>query len=240
MSPYSIIVAAHVAVGALALGTFWTAALLRKGSPLHRRVGQAYLLAMLGIIVTAVPMVGFKLHEGHSVTAAFLAYLVVITATGVWGAWRAIRDKHDVDRYTGVIYQLLATLSIISGAAVLVLGLREGAPLLIGFSAVGLVIGADMLRKRRHRKRLASQPRWWMVEHYGAMIGNGVATHIAFLSLGLPRLLPGVDGTALHYAGWFAPLFVAVAARVLLDRRWKPRNRLAPAAPASTSLSARS
>ena len=60
-------------------------------------------------------------------------------------------------------------------------------------------------------------------EHYTAMLGNGVATHIAFLGIGLPRLLPAVDGTALHYAAWFGPLGAAVIAKWLLDRRWQPR-----------------
>ena len=225
---YSIIVAAHAGTGLLALATFWSSAVLHKGSMLHRRAGQAYLLAMLGIIVTAIPMVGFQYQQGRTVIAAFLAYLVVITATGVWGAWRAIRDKHDVDRYTGPVYQALAWLSLGSGVAVLALGLRIGAPLLIGFSAVGLFVGQDMLRKRRQRERLAAQPRWWLAEHYGAMLGNGVATHVAFLSIGLPRLLPAIDGDALHYLGWFAPLVVAVVAKVLLDRRWKPRPHAMP------------
>lgn len=231
---YSIIVAAHAGIGLLALATFWSAAVLRKGSMPHRRVGQAYLLAMLGIIVTAIPMVGFQVQQGRTVTAAFLGYLVIITATAVWGAWRAIRDKHDVDRYTGPVYQAFAWLCLASGLAVLALGLRVGAPLLIGFSAVGLFVGLDMLRKRRHRARLAAQPRWWLVEHYGAMLGNGVATHVAFLSIGLPRLLPGIDGSALHYAGWFAPLLVAVGAKVMLDRRWKPRPRAISASVSAT------
>lgn len=236
MSAYPSIVAVHGAVGLLALITFWSAACLRKGSPLHRRIGQAYLLAMLGIIVTAIPMVGFKLQQGQTVIAAFLGYLVVITATGVWGAWRAIADKLDVVRYTGPVYQALACLSVASGVAVLGLGISAREPLLIGFSTVGLFIGQDMLRKRRNRQQLAAQPRWWLVEHYGAMIGNGVATHIAFLSIGLPRLMPGIDGQALHYLGWFAPLLVAVGAKLLVDRRWKPRPQAAKARPdASTS-----
>lgn len=213
----------------LALLTFWAAAFVRKGSPLHRRVGQVYLLAMVGIIVTAIPMAAHKLEQGQPVIAAFLGYLVVITATGVWSAWRAICDKHDVVRYTGLVYAAFAWLSLLSGVGVLALGVGVGAPLLMGFSVVGLFTGQDMLRKRRHRDRLAAQPRWWLVEHYSAMLGNGIATHVAFLAIGLPKLLPAIDGTALHYFAWFGPLVVALIAKVLVDRRWKPKT--APAAP---------
>jgi hypothetical protein len=225
MTHYQMLVAAHAGIGVIALASFWSAAFLRKGSPLHRRAGQVFLLAMIGIIATGLPMAAYTwVVRDRPVTATFLAYLLVITATGVWGAWRAIRDKHDVARYTGPVYAALAWLSLLAGAGVLALGLRIGAPLLIGFSSVGLFIGFDMLRKRRHRERLAAQPRWWLIEHYTAMLGNGVATHIAFLSIGLPRLLPAVDGTALHYAAWFGPLVVAVGMKLVLDRRWKPQH----------------
>ena len=225
---YPILVAVHGTIGVFALLTFWSAAFLRKGSALHRRAGQGYLLAMLGIVVTALPMAAVKLQQGKPVIAAFLAYLVAITATGVWTSWRAIRDKHDVVAFTGPVYAGFAVLSLLAGAGVLALGLRSGSPLLIGFSAIGLLTGLDMLRKRGNRERLAAQPRWWLVEHYSAMLGNGIATHIAFLGIGLPKLLPAVDGAALHYVGWFGPLVVAVAAKVLIDRRWKPKARPLP------------
>lgn len=229
MPAYSLLVATHAAIGAVALVAFWSAAFLRKGSPRHRRAGQVFLLAMLGILATGLPMAAYAwLVRDRPVTAAFLAYLLVITATGVWSSWRAIRDRDDVVRYTGPTYAALAWLSLLAGLGVLALGARVGAPLLIGFSAVGLFAGIDMLRKRRRRERLAARPRWWLVEHYTAMLGNGVATHIAFLGIGLPRLLPSVDGTVLHYGAWFGPLAVALVAKLMLDRRWKPE----PAAPA--------
>jgi hypothetical protein len=231
MTAYQMLVACHAGIGVIALASFWSAALPRKGSPWHRRAGQLFLLAMCGILATGLPMAAYAwLVRERPVTAAFLAYLLVITGTGMWSAWRAIRDKHDVTRYTGPVFVALAWLSLLSGVGVLALGIQVGAPLLVGFSAVGLFAGADMLRKRRNRARLAAQPRWWLVEHYTAMLGNGVATHIAFLGIGLPRLLPGVDGTALHYAAWFAPLGVALVAKLLLDRKWKPRANAVPRA----------
>lgn len=225
MPAYKLYLMLHLAAGTLALLSFWLAAALRKGSPRHRLAGQAYLLAMAAVVASGVPLAVQRLVDGHPVTAAFLGYLLVITATGAWSAWRAIRDRDDVARYTGPVYVGLAIACLTSGLGVLLLGLRADAPLLVGFSAIGGFIGIDMLRKRRHRGRLAARPRWWLVEHYSAMLGNGIATHIAFLSLGLPRLLPSIDGATLHYLGWFGPVLVALIAKPLLDRRWKPRPR---------------
>lgn len=49
MTAYQTLVACHAAIGTIALAAFWSAAFLRKGSPLHRRAGQLFLLAMGGI-----------------------------------------------------------------------------------------------------------------------------------------------------------------------------------------------
>ena len=223
--PYQYYVMLHVAAGTLALLGFWTAAALRKGSPRHRLVGRAYLLAMTTVVASGVPLAIQRAADGHVVTAMFLGYLLLITATGVWTAWRSIRDKGDPIAYTGRVFRGFGVANVLAGAGVLALGFKVGSPLLMGFSAVGLFAGQDMLRKRR---QILGKPLWWREEHYTAMLGNGVATHIAFLGIGLPRLLPWIDGTALHYAAWFGPLLVAVVAKVWLDRRYKaPRTQAA-------------
>lgn len=235
MPGYSIFVALHVGAGALALLAFWLNAALRKGSRAHRLVGRAYLVAMVAVIASGVPLLVQRLVDGHPVTAAFLGYLLLLTSTATWLLWRAVRDRTAPQRYTGRAYGALAFANLLAGAGVLVLGLRVGAPLLIGFSAVGVVSGIDMLRKRA---TLASRALWWREEHYGAMLGCGVATHIAFLGIGLPRLLPSVDGAALQYVAWFAPLAVASVAKVLLDRRYRratPHGRPVPAVDASSA-----
>lgn len=221
---YSTIAALHGAIGVLALIAFWIAAFARKGSLVHRKVGQGYMIALLGIMATAVPLAVFKFLQAKPVAAAFLLYLCVLTAASMWTAWRAIRDKHDVIRFTGGNYVGLAWLCIGSGLAVLALGAMKLSFLLAGFSSVGIVAGVGMLRTRRNRAVLAANPRWWLSEHYSAMLGNGVATHIAFLSIGLPRWLPDVERSTLTYVAWFGPLAVAVVVKRLIDRRWKARS----------------
>src|SRR5687768_1957949 len=102
--PYRYYVLFHVVAGTVALLSFWTAAALRKGSPRHRLVGRTYLLAMLAVIASGVPLAVQRMVDGHPVTAAFLGYLLLLTATSVWSAWRAIRDKHDPVAFTGPVY----------------------------------------------------------------------------------------------------------------------------------------
>lgn len=219
MSTYELIRYAHIGVGTAALAAFWISGIARKGSPLHKASGKVYLATMAAILATAAPMAVIIGLSGRTLMAAFLAYLVVIVATGVWNAWRAIRDKRDFAAYTGRVFKTLAWLNIGSGLAVLALGLARNVPLFAGFSLVGLIGGIVMLRFAR---RPPASPRWWLTEHLGAMLGNGAATHIAFLAIGLPRLVPALNTPTWNYVAWFAPVLIAFGARVVLTRRYLP------------------
>ena len=215
MSTYEIIRSAHGIVGVLALASFWTAGIARKGSPLHKLAGKAFLLAMAAILASALPMAGVILARGIAV-APFLFFLILITATSCWTSWRAIRDKRDYRAYTGRTYHALALLNLAGGAGILALGVAQGQVLYAGFSLIGLAAGADMLRSAR---RAPADPRWWLREHYRGMIGNGVATHIAFLAIGLPRLLPQLAGPTQQLLAWFGPVILGLALRVWLERK---------------------
>ena len=227
MPGYATFLALHIAAGTVALACFWLAAALRKGSPPHRLAGRIYLLAMVVVIATGVALTLQFALEGRVVTASFLGYLLLLVSTTVWLSWRAIRDRAHPARYLGRAYQVLAVANPAAGAFILWLGLDRGQPLLAGFSLVGILLGVDMLRRRRV---IPTQPRWWMEEHYGAMVGNGAATHIAFLAIGLPRLVPALQGSAWYYLGWFGPVVLSIAAKAWLDRRYRAREA-SPVAP---------
>jgi uncharacterized membrane protein len=225
MSLYKIVLSLHGLLGVLALVTFWLAGLTRKGSPVHRAAGKVYLAAMVVLLGSAVPLAIRIGVQKHWVAGVFLGYLLVITTTSVWSSWRAIRDKRDWARYTGRVYRALAGLNLASGAVILALGLfytTQMKWIFVGFSLVGLLGGRSMLRFAGVRP---TEPKWWLKEHFGAMIGNGVATHIAFLSIGLPKVLPMLAGPVLQNVAWLGPLSLAVAARMLLNRKYmKPRG----------------
>ena len=218
-SAYQIALYSHLGLGVVALATCWVAALAKKGSVPHKFAGKVYLLAMLGLLVPAVPLtIRTALH--HSAPfGAFLTYLLLITFTALWQGWFASRHKRDHARYTGPGYRRLAWANVAAGAAVLALGVQQGNPIFLGFSLVGLLGGAGMLRGAA---RPPAHPRWWLGEHFGAMLGAGVATHIAFLSIGLPRVFPGLAGPMLQNVAWLGPLVLAGLARWWLGRRYLP------------------
>lgn len=221
MSAYQMLVTTHVAAGAIALLSFWTAAIARKGSPLHKAVGKAYLLAMLGILATALPMSIVFIARGQTGFGIFLAYLVVITGSSCWLSWRAIQLKRDPVRYFNRRYQALGWGNLAAGIAVFAIGLQMGSVLLAGFSWVGILIGVGILRKMRNPPTARN---WWLQEHYGAMLGNGVATHVAFLGVGMRSVIAASGIAWLPYLPWFGPVVVALIAGVFLDRRYAPKT----------------
>lgn len=236
MSLYDLLLGLHITTGTVALIGFWAAGLSRKGSPFHRRVGRVYLTAMLVVVGTALPMAIMHLAAGRTAVGVFLAYLVVITATAMWLSWRAIQLKRSAMGFYSRAYAAVGALNLVSGLAVFALGVAIGHPLLMGFSWVGILLGTGMLRSFRSTRRTMPTGNWWLREHYGAMLGNGVATHIAFLSIGMRPVLQAFDSPLAHMLPWVLPLLVAGGASVWLDRRYG-RPRVAPVAtPASARL----
>lgn len=217
MNLYQGLVWAHIAAGSVALVSFWSAALARKGSALHKAVGKIYLGAMLAILGTAAPMSVVFLWRGKLGIGVFFAFLVLITGSSCWLSWRAIALKRDAASYFNTRYRALGWANLVSGVLVSALGWQIGNALLAGFSWVGIFIGIGMLRKAR---ALPTARNWWLQEHYGAMLGNGVATHVAFLGVGLRSVIAASGITWLQYLPWFGPLALALLAGVYLDRRY--------------------
>ena len=87
--------------------------------------------------------------------------------------------------------------------------------------AVGVAACVDSVVQWRRAPR---NPRWWLREHFNAMIGNGIAVHIAFVSIGLRSVLAGLDLVVVQYLAWFGPLAVAVVAAVWLNRKYGGAN----------------
>ncbi|WP_397606687.1 hypothetical protein [Silanimonas sp.] len=215
---YRAIVTAHIACGVIALVTYWMAGLSKKGSPLHRGAGKAYLLSMIGVVASSVVMAGFAFAREMFVIATFLAYLVVITTTAMALGWLALRRKRDQAGYRGTGYRAGAVANVASGLAVFAFGIQQGDALLMGFSWVGIIIGGQMLW--RAWKPLA-ETKWWLREHIGAMLGCGVATHIAFLGIGIRRLTDALGVPVdLGLVAWFAPVAVSFLAGLWLERKY--------------------
>jgi uncharacterized membrane protein YiaA len=235
MTLHTLTYLVHVGLGTLALATFWTAGMSRKGSPIHRLAGKVYLLAMTGLLLAAVPLTA-TLAARNPVAGAFLAYLIIITVTSVWTSWRAVRDKKDWVRFIGPVYRTLMWANLVSGLAIACVGLfitTQMQVIFVAFSSIGII---GFVRMWRFSRQAPVDPRWSLRQHLGAMLGNGIATHIAFLTIGLPKLLPFLAGSSLLNLAWLGPLVVASLAGVYLTRKYLPKRRAAAVAAAPDAV----
>ena len=122
----------------------------------------------------------------------------------------------------GPVYRVLTWLNLAGGIAIAGVGLfvaEQMQLIIVGFSLIGI---SSFVRMRRFAAQPPAEARWWMRQHLNAMLGNGVATHIAFLSIGLPRLLPVLQGPLFQNIAWLAPLGVSALAGLYLGRKYLP------------------
>lgn len=220
---HGIVLALHVGIGAAALLGFWLAALARKGGPLHRRAGRVYHWAMIGILLTAPVLAKAYFDRGQWQMGVFFLYLTVLVGSSVALGRRAVRLKQDHAAFLGGAYPRLAAALLGSGLLVSGIGLWSGRILLAVFGLVGVLVAALRLAAMlRQRRGAATPPGWWLGEHFTAMLANGIATHVAFLSVGLRGILPAEayeQFVARPHLAWFAPLAIGLGAIVWLRIR---------------------
>jgi uncharacterized membrane protein len=216
----SILRFAHIAGGFVALISFWIPALTRKGSPIHRKAGRIYVRGMGVVVVTSLPLSALSFLEGDWVAGTFLCYLFIITMTALYTGVRATRSKARPQQLITPLFVALGWSTLIGGIVVLILGLATKTWLLVGFSAIGLTAGPAQLSFIR---KPPSDPRYWWFEHFGGMIGSGIAAHVAFLSFGARRLIPGFDLGSWGMLAWFVPVIVGVVAINRLNAHYRAK-----------------
>ena len=214
----SVFVLPHVLAGSVALLTLWTSGLTRKGSNIHRYSGRVYLTAMALIVITGIPLTLLTSVRGNLPAALFLGYLLILVSFSCMNAWRAVRSKRDFQRYTDSLYRVSAVVLGLCGIAVIGVGVHTGMVILMAFGCIGPITAWQAFGLIRKGPRDA---RWWLREHFGAMIGNGIATHIAFLQIGLSSTFKSLDMAMIQNLAWLAPLAVGVIAAVVLGRKYR-------------------
>lgn len=222
MTLFKILLAAHIATGAVGLLLFWVSVLSKKGGQFHRRWGLVFTYSMLvtGCIAfgmglsTLVDPIGTHPHlepaewDAVKIRAIFgwmMLYLAILTISLAWHGFRAVRNKrrHEQNRTPFDIgLQLLVIVAALNCA---LRGWLDGQPLMIGISVVGVASGATNLFFifRDGPPRYA-----YMVEHMKALVGAGISVYTAFMTFGLVRLRPD---HALSPTAWAIPLSIGLS-----------------------------
>lgn len=211
---------AHIGVGVLAFASLWTAGFTRKGGRLHRAAGAVYIWTMVIVLATAAVLTLTTLQRGQWMGAVFLAYLLTITATALWMGRRALNFKGDARGYTRGPFLVVGVANIIAASGAVAVGLTLEQWFIAGIAVIGFLIGFGSIAMWR---KPPEHPRFWLKEHIGGMIGSGIATHIAFASIGLRVLFPGAETSVITIWPWLAPLIVGFTAAALAEKRYVDR-----------------
>ena len=205
----------HIAIGVLLVVAYWRTLLSPKGSTSHRRAGKLCLLLLVPLLTSTVPLI---IHESARGAARVvqLLYLTLVVVTGAWTAWRAIRDRHCCERFTGPVFCALGAAMFISGMTLLTLGIVTENVLTVGFSMIGVVYGGAMLgflgRSPMHG--------WWLDWHLNGICLMFAAFHASFVGLAFRVAWPTSEGPTMHTLTQLGTLTIAYALRQWLGRRY--------------------
>lgn len=171
--PHTANVAIHVAFGSVALLAGMMAIAVRKGGARHRRAGQAFMVSLAVLIVTAV--IGVAAFQFR----AFLSVITVLAAYNGYSGWRALRLRASAPARQDTGVALAALTICVLFVAILPRVRLPWAPVVI-YSTLGALVasaGYDLVRltfPARWRARL------WLYEHLSKMLAAYSAVASAF------------------------------------------------------------
>lgn len=223
----------HIVIGFIGLTAFWVPIIAQKGGLFHRRLGQVFRYC--GFIVVGTACISVTLYLFQLLQAGrgpadypedwafllFLGYLALATGVMLSHGMAVLKYKKDL-RTMASPYRLgLGYLMIFASLFIIAWALywRPGNMLLLlVLSPLGIGNGWSILTLMRQK---ASDPRIWLYEHLGAMIGAGIAFHTAFAVFGANRLFNYPMSGVLSILPWVLPAAIGIPATYLWTRHYR-------------------
>ena len=197
---YRILLAVHVLGAVASVAVFWAAAVVKKGSAHHTRVGRLFVRAMTVMLVSALGLSAFNLSvplalhpldaRAFWLNAIWQTYVAVQLLLSVRFGTRVARTHSVCWRDLGTDLPLAAGL-LLGGVALTVFGLGAGHAFNTAFGVVGTISSGRRLFVLLRPPR---SPMAWWYEHMSTLLGIGIPLHATFL-LAVGRHLPESVGT---------------------------------------------
>ena len=236
----------HILLGAIALLLYWVPVVVRKGSALHISAGKVFYYLMLivsgsGIILCLIGLydpVGIytsgKQLSAESIermlawripVSQFLLLLSLLTWVSVRHAIGVLKAKADRSLLRRWYYQGPVFAMFPLAIYVAYRGFSIGMPLLMIFAGVSLVT-ASTISWYVYQK--AVSPRAWIIEHFGSMVGSGIAVYTAFFAAGGRRVLAEFLPDNWLLVSWLAAPVIGISALLLLTGYYKRKYKVQP------------
>lgn len=214
---YSSIIGIHTFIGFFTLISFWIAAFSKKGSKIHRQAGKFYLLSMVVILASIVPMLVSKWNSGEYAFCVLLGFLFCIAFTASLITWQSIQQKKYPEKYFNSGMKISAGILFIYALIILGIGMILGDFLPFVFSGVGFVLAASVAYAYYKKERPKN---WYLSQHMNGVAVNFAATHGSFFRFGLAGFLPIADSPELNTLAQTSMILLALILRLLLARQY--------------------
>lgn len=211
----------HIAIGSAALLLYWGTLLSPKGSPRHRTLGKTFFFTLSVVAASVAPLLFLRPGAFDPAWVVQFVYLAISLLTVAMIGWTAIRWKHDIERFRGLHFKVLAVLVFVLGGIVLAAGIAGRDPFPVSVSWVGLVYGSAMMRFAW--MKAAPHPRWSLIWHLNAVCGLFNAVHGTVFAVAWRRAVDPAAGMELAAAMQGFTLLIALGLRV-----WFGASRSAP------------
>lgn len=222
----------HIIAGSMALLLFWLPLLCKKGALNHRRFGQYYTGCMYTVIGSTFLLcilvlwdpVFYKgqhlasedMHAAFSQRVrlffGFLMYLGFLVYCGLNTSQMMLKHKQNHKALKTPLYIGTQLLLGIGGLVLLSVGIYFQQVLHMAFGVIGMMSAIQTLR---YPLKQQVSPNQWLIEHFSAMIGTGIAAYTAFFTFGARRLLELGEW---QLVVWFVPAIVGTIAITWLSR----------------------
>ena len=241
---HSVLLYIHIGLGSMALLLYWLPVISKKGSRLHIRAGQVFYYFMLTVSASGMLMSLLGLFDpvgiyaaGKALTEAqlqrmlvwripfsqFLLLLSLLTWVTVRHAIGVLKARDDRTMLRKLSYQGPVWLMLPTAAYVMFQGIQTGMSLLIIFSIVSLITAVNITRYA-YKSQIA--PRAWIIEHFSAMVGSGIAVYTAFFAAGGRRLLAQWLPGDWQLLTWLLAPSLGVLALLLFTAYYKKKYRV--------------
>ena len=220
MTLFHILIALHIAFGAVGLVSFWVPVIGKKGAKNHRKWGKVFwftimvagnlalglsLLTLFDPLATHPHLVDRGQVFVRGIFGVMMFYLAILTLNLAWYGLEAVKNKNDHLRNRMGLNLWLQPVLILAAIACAVEGVLIQQYLMVGMSTIGFATAATNLVFMFTKE---PRPKEYLKEHVKAIVGCGISVYTAFFAFGAVRFMPEM---ALHPGLWSIPLVVGLS-----------------------------
>ena len=217
----------HIPFGFLSLILFWIPVGVKKGSPMHRKVGKYYYFTMWLVLISSFVMSICNVIMGKYIAAMFLGYLTIITSYPLWYSYEILFQKREWSKRYFMIRKSFLLVLAITAIGMTLLGaiqfqFKGMGTMMVFFGLLAIPSARDFFLTKE--KAMNKETKLKM--HIQGTIISGIAAYTAFFAFGGSRIL--IEVLHLHHQWMMVPWLVPTVLGLIYSRYMKKKYNVGP------------